>query len=126
MSDDIARTIAALERATDPSALSAAFREALKAVKANAQIYPPELPGQRYVRTYVLRDGWQYSEPQATPDGLRGDVYNDVPYAPDVMGPGTQEAFFIDRWRTTDDIADEMAGMVEAILEAAYRRQVTL
>ena len=123
---DIDVVITTLQRVLSPELMRSALIGALQVVRENAKQYPPTLPNQQYIRTYALRDGWQYSDPQVSGQTISGDVYNDVPYAPDVMGAGTQEAFFEGRWRDTDMIAEEMEPIVTDIIEATLTRQVTL
>lgn len=70
-------------------------------VRPEAQDYPPERPGQTYVRTYTLRDGW--SRPpvlQATPNGLEGRLGNETKYGPYVQGHDTQAWMHRGRWQT--------------------------
>ena len=123
---DIDVVIANLQRVLSPELMRSALVGALQVVRENAQIYPSTLPNQQYIRTYVLRDGWQYSEPQVHGQAISGDVYNDVPYAADVQGAGTQEAFFAGRWRDTDQIAADMEPIVTDIIEATLARQVSV
>jgi hypothetical protein len=123
---DIDVVIRTLQTVLSPETLRSALVGALQVVRENAKQYPSTLPNQQYIRTYVLRDGWQYSEPQIHGQSISGDVYNDVPYAPDVMGAGTQEPFFAGRWRDTDMIASEMEPIVIDIIEATLQRQVSI
>ena len=123
---DIDIVIRTLQRALSPETVRGALIGALQVVRENAKEYPRPLPNQQYIRTYVLKDGWQYSEPQIHGQSISGDVYNDVPYAPDVMGAGTQEPFFAGRWRDTDMIAEEMEPIVTDIIEASLQRLVSL
>src|SRR5688572_6370219 len=77
-------------------------------IASDAATYPPERSGQRYQRTYTLRDGWLDAEPVFSGGGaeLSATLTNSVPYAADVMGDGVQGVFFADRWRTDQQIAD--------------------
>ena len=50
-----------------------------KAAMPILQTYPPELPGQRYVRTGTLKAGWR-----PVPGGDVIDFVNAVPYAGEV------------------------------------------
>jgi hypothetical protein len=82
--------------------------------RIRAQIYPPPLPRQRYVRTYKLRGGWS-DRVQRSSSGIQGIASNrGVPYAPAVQGYGTQEAIHRGRWETDQQILDaETPGIVE-------------
>ena len=50
------------------------------------QYYPPELPNQRYVRTYRLRNGWTVTIKRLSKSKFMIEVKNDTDYATDVMG----------------------------------------
>ena len=85
---------------------------------ADAQLYPPELPNQRYERTGDLGEGWN--------DGLlvqhAGDTttisaINTVPYADDVQVEGQQDKFFVGRWTPIEQIATNREPDVTAIID---------
>lgn len=81
---------------------------------AQAQVYGPELPNQRYQRTYTLRDGWRDSQPQVTASGDSVTIShaNPVAYAEDVQGVGVQEIWFEGRWDDLQTVADKAAPVV--------------
>jgi hypothetical protein len=57
------------------------------------RLYPPERPGQRYVRTGRLGQGWRGSAA-----GQVVTLENPVDYAGAVYGDSTQRAAFVGRW----------------------------
>lgn len=113
---DTLRRLAALDRA----ALRPVVADILADIAHDAAVYPPELPNQRYVRTYRLRDGWLDRAPDVrlAGDTLLGILTNPTPYGPDVMGD-TQEPIFQRRWRTVDTISAAWEDRVAARIAAA-------
>jgi len=93
----------------------------LDLIAADAAEYPPELPGQRYIRTGDLGRGWTNGQtlfPHKDATQLEAVRVNSVDYAPDVMGTG-QEAIFQGRWRTNEQIMDQWEGRVAQLIEDA-------
>ena len=90
--------------------------------------YPPELPNQKYVRTYTLYDGWIDTDPvfQAIPSGLAATLTNPTEYGPQVEGDATQEAIFQGRWPTVGQVqqaqAEAARDAVAAAVDEAVRR----
>jgi len=90
-------------------------------IMADAADYPPELPGQRYIRTGDLGRGWTDGVtlfPHKDATQLEAVRTNSVDYAGDVMGTG-QEAIFEDRWRTNEQIMDQWEARVAQLIEDA-------
>ena len=86
----------------------------MQRVKARARIYPKERIGQKYVRTYRLRDSWEIGRKSSgTLEGYT--IKNDTPYAPYVMGDayGNRQAWMHistdqgKRWTMTRDIVED-------------------
>lgn len=50
------------------------------------QFYPPELPNQKYIRTYRLRRGWKAYIQRINPNSFAIVVSNDVEYTSFVVG----------------------------------------
>ena len=75
------------------------------------KIYPPQRPGQKYVRTYRLQRNWRMEKAGAT--GYR--LLNRTPYTKYVVGSafGTGQAWMhAGRWTTLRDAADiELASL---------------
>lgn len=97
-----------------------ALKQALLEMRADAQSYPPERPGQRYVRTEDLKGGWD-GEPIVSMFGemVEATLENPVGYGPYVMGPDDQAAVHQGRWRTTTQIQDAHADQAQATVQAA-------
>lgn len=70
------------------------------------QDYPPELPGQRYIRTFTLRGGWTGTvlyEPSGLHGGLTGRIRNaNVPYNVYVQNDRRQARIHRGRWLTDE------------------------
>ena len=80
--------------------------KAMQRARTRAKIYPPELPRQKYVRTFRLRDNWKI--------GKAGEIgymiTNPTPYTKYVMGDayGTRQAMIhVGRWTTIRTIIEE-------------------
>lgn len=70
--------------------------------RLRGKAYPPERPGQRYRRTYRLRDSWQA---QPTPGGAT--ITNNRPGAVFVIGDwqgGGQAWMHVGRWWTAESV----------------------
>jgi hypothetical protein len=122
ISADMRAALASIQR-IQSQLLSSALTGAAQVVMQDAQQYPAPPAGSQYVRTYVLREGWQYSEPRVGPDTVETDVYNDTPYAPYVVGD-EQAAVHAGRWRTVSQIAADNEDVVADMVEAAVDRIV--
>lgn len=97
----------------------------MDAVAADAAVYPPELPNQRYVRTGDLGRGWTGGStlfPQSSPTVLEAVRENSVPYSGDVQGASSQRAIFAGRWATDEDIMERWEDRVASAVEDALDR----
>lgn len=93
--------------------LEAAADDILPTVRA----YPPELPNQRYRRTFTLRDAWRRNAARRTGRSVVVDLGNPIEYGPDVMGDN-QEPAFRGRWKPLRQIGQEQRGAVRARVQA--------
>lgn len=87
--------------------------------------YPPELPGQRYVRTGDLGRGWtdgQNMFPQSGPTMLEAVRENSVSYGPEVQGVDDQAKIHQGRWKTTDALMADWEARVAARVEDALEK----
>lgn len=122
MNSSIAAAIRRVTRIKNLEGLDVALEEAANdIVIPDARRYPPERPGQRYVRTFRLRDAWNRTQVTRSGNRLRIVVRNQVSYAPDVVG-SNQEHWFKNRWRTVRQIRDENEPAVRAHIRAAVLR----
>jgi hypothetical protein len=66
-------------------------------------VYPPELPHQRYKRTFRLQEGWLNAQPEWAPiaSGFEAKLTNPAPYAEWVQSAAHQ-AKGLAHWRNTD------------------------
>ena len=75
--------------------------------------YPAQRPGQKYIRTYNLRSGWQKDG-----KGVQIALHNSVEYAPYVQGDDTQAWMHAGRWHTVTQIfQSNIDGMINAIYQ---------
>lgn len=95
-------------------------------IALDAAHYPPELPGQRYIRTGDLGRGWTDSVPlmQGDATSLLAVLTNSVSYGPEVMGAEDQRAIFVGRWRTTEQIMAAWEVRTAQRIEAAMERLI--
>lgn len=82
------------------------MQDVMQMLREDAQSYPPELPNQRYIRTFTLRRGW-FARAIDQGDTLLGEVGNNVRYGPQVMDRFDQKPIHQGRWQTTRDILTE-------------------
>jgi len=113
-----------LRKLSDPRLVELALDEAAQTVMRDARTYPPERPGQRYKRRYLLEAGWARTPVERAGNAMRISVINDIPYAPFVLHPRRQAAIHRGRWRTTDEIAAANRDDVRAIVKSAIRRTI--
>lgn len=80
--------------------------------------YPPERPGQTYVRTYTLPTGWIVQKIKA----MSYAVVNTVEYAHWVVSEKYQAWMHKDRWWTAEEKMDEnKKALTEAIFDEIER-----
>lgn len=91
--------------------------------------YPPELPDQKYVRTYELMGGWNYHGPIDEPDGsISFTITNNATdpsgrvYAGLVQDENRQLLVHQGRWPTVQEIQTEFAHAQTNRVRAAIRR----
>lgn len=94
-------------------------REGGELIKEAMQEYPPELPGQTYVRTYELHGGWKV---RVKTRARRSTAFidNTTPYSRVVQAFTDQAAIHKDRWPTDRETLKELK---REILEG-YRRSL--
>ena len=86
--------------------------------------YPPELSGQRYIRTGDLGSGWTDAQPQwvTLSSGFEGSLDNPTPYSPEVQGAKDQATIHAGRWATDQQIVDDHALDTERIYDQALQQ----
>ena len=80
--------------------------EFMKRVMKRMKIYPRKRPGQKYVRTFKLKRGWQLKKIGQ----MAYRLSNPTPYTKYVVGSayGTEQAWMhVGRWKTLRDVSDE-------------------
>lgn len=82
-----------------------------------AQIYPPEKPNQRYVRTFDLQGAWRRGDAARRGRTIEMVVANAMEYASDVMGDN-QDQEFRGRWRKLRTIAEDRRGAIRSRAQA--------
>lgn len=106
----------------DPARLESVISQALPGMGADvqrmAQVYPPELPNQRYRRTFALRGSWR--QRRAGPTELHVESAG-VVYAPWVQGAPTQARIHRGRWQTDEGIARAYEPTAQRQIERAIQ-----
>jgi hypothetical protein len=96
--------------------LRPAAEEVLSLLQADMRDYPPELPGQRYERTFDLQHSWQTEE--GTSDTELGRVVSYGPeYNRQVQDEDHQAGIHAGRWQTVQSVARDREAQVQAIVE---------
>lgn len=85
--------------------------------------YPAELPHQRYVRTFKLRDGWTDAVPEWTPisSGFEAKLTNPTAYTDEVQGWKDQARVHKGRWKTDQQIVDAREADIKARFDTALQ-----
>ena len=68
-----------------PQIANEAIDEHMPAMEEEVKYYPPELPDQQYVRTFALRDGWEFDR-KVSQNTYSLNVFNDTEYTGYVVG----------------------------------------
>jgi hypothetical protein len=87
------------------------------AVVKEAQDYPPERPGQRYARSFLLRNSWRRADARRQGDRVTVDVTNAAPHGPSVMGD-EQAEIHKGRWKRLRVIGEGRRAAVRARTQA--------
>ena len=121
---EIERAIARLRRIVRLEGLEEAVDAAVKTIVIpDAKIYPPERAGQRYVRTFRLRDSWAPEKARRAANAVVAAATNPTPYAAEVMGTEDQKPIHQGRWRTEKQVAEQNASKVRAALQRALTKR---
>jgi hypothetical protein len=80
--------------------------------------YPPELPNQRYVRTFNLRDQTRARAARRSGSGYEVEVESGADYASEVVG-AKQRSAFVGRWRLFKVVAQAHVPALRARVQAA-------
>ena len=89
-----------------PKVASSRLKKFIERLKKRMKIYPAQRSGQKYVRTYTLRDKWKV----AMVSPLKYTLKNTTHYTKWVVGTayGTMQAWMHEgRWTTLRDAADD-------------------
>lgn len=89
-----------------------------------ASQYPPELPGQVYIRTGDLGSEWQTAVPivERSGDSITQRLRNLTPYSGYVQDAEDQAAIHRGRWDTTSQIMRDLQPLADAEAERAAAR----
>lgn len=85
---------------------------------------PAAPSGSRYIRSHKLSGEWRSNKPRFVVAGnaKRSVLRNDTPYARWVQSRDTQARVHQGRWKTVEDVQEELAPLAEQELEAAGNR----
>lgn len=114
-----------LDPAEYTRALQRGMSDATKIVMAEAQVYPPRRPNQKYIRTGNLRRSWNNRKIRITATGVEGLVYSSeakAPYNAYVQHPRYQAWMHRGRWQTTDDVARKNHKQIAKAFEDQIKR----
>lgn len=118
-----------VQAARMPQYVAPIVYEFMGRVHKAAQVYPPPLPKQKYIRTYKLRHSWRMSGVTVSADEVRGSVYSDGSarsrygeYAPYVMDAARQAFIHRGRWHTTKSMAEDVNAPLRRALERRARQ----
>lgn len=121
--DNLDKAIAAFEGAAHiiETEVAVAVERINTAAAERLSNEPPELSGQRYVRTHRLSGEWQNQKPRFVVSGSskRSVLRNETPYARWVQSRDDQAKVHQGRWPTVEDVQEELAPMAEEELHAA-------
>jgi hypothetical protein len=96
------------------------LRDILEEATSALADYPPERPGQKYIRTGDLGSVWNAATPVFQQRGRLFSVMatNDLPYAAYVQGPGPrrpkQAWMHRGRWDTTEQVKRDLEPLMQA------------
>jgi hypothetical protein len=90
-------------------------------IVADEQQYPPELPNQRYVRTFNLRDKTRKLPARRGSGGFDVTIESGADYASEVVGAKQRQAF-VGRWRLFKTVALEHLPALRARVQSAVVR----
>ncbi len=124
--------VARLNRITLPALLEAPMQRAIELVRSKLREYPPERPGQTYVRTGDLGQGWADAPVSSSSSGfgLTDTLSNEaVEYAPFVQrdpqfGDPHQAWMHRDRWSTDAQILEASAQEIGRDFTAAIQAEL--
>ena len=114
---DVSEALAKIDPVQMEKAIEASMKGASDLVRADVKQYPPPPASSTYARTGTLGRSWA-----SRVSGLRAVIGNITGYAPYVQGADTQAWMHKGRWRTTADVARQMADPVKRFIEAALAR----
>jgi hypothetical protein len=113
--------LARLTRLEQLTGLEDVLNDEADLLVADEQIYPPELPGQRYIRTGHLRDMTYHNPARRTGGGVEVQVVSGAEYAEQVVGENQAPAF-AGRWRKFKKVAEDRMPRIRASVQAAVYR----
>lgn len=111
-------------RAEIPRISSKTIEDAAKRIVKEMRNYPPERAGQKYVRTYKLRDSWKITS-RANGFAVTGNPINKGrAYGRYVVGDGTgagQAFMHVGRWLLFRDVAEYETTKLPPLVEERIR-----
>lgn len=111
--DEFAAKISTMPRGARSAATEAMAFTLMGNERTGLKHYPAPPPASSYIRTFMLRFGWQA---RRWGDGVNMRVINNVEYAPYVQGTREQAWMHVGRWKT---VAETIQSNRAAILRAA-------
>lgn len=118
---DAGSVLAKLARLEQLDGLEDALNDEADLLVADEQQYPPERPGQRYVRTDHLKDMTYHTKAQRSGNTISVDAVSEAHYAAHVVGED-QSPVHAGRWRKFKKVATDRKPRIAAALQAAIIR----
>lgn len=121
ISVDVNAILAKLIRLEQLDGVADALDSEADLLVTDEQTYPPELPNQRYVRTYHLRAMTKRSAVQRSGSVVSVAITSEAEYAGAVVGENQKPAF-VGRWRRFKKVAQDRVPGIRAAVHAAVIR----
>jgi hypothetical protein len=118
---DATSILGKLTRLEQLDGVEAALNDEADLHVTDAQTYPPEVAGSRYVRTQHLKDMTYHNPAQRSGQTFSVEVFSDAHYAGAVVGEN-QTKPFAGRWRKFKKVAQDRKPGIAAAVRAAVIR----
>ena len=102
--------------------LRAPMISSLALLHSQLATYPAPPSGSSYRRTGTLGRSWVTPPPTETPDGLQGEIGNNVTYAPYVQSQERQARVHQGRWPTDEQVIAQNEARIREIFADAIQQ----
>lgn len=98
------------------------MNQSIKILEKEMKVYPPTLPGQKYVRTGKLQQSWVSPPLELGTDTVRGKVGTNREYAPWVQSRRFQARIHRGRWGTDMDAIEKHRDTIVRLFRQAIEK----